>query len=94
MRDPTTSLGSGREGLAKRLIPKVNLIHESLESDEEIADVLAAVALAYVREVLKREKIIRELIKQFGLDGKVCDPKWYAPMADAIRRLLDGEGER
>ena len=54
-------------------------------------EVLAAEALAHVREVLSREKIIQELIKQFGLDCKVCDPKWYAPMADAILRLLDGE---
>ena len=86
MRDPMTSLAERLDNALKDIA-----FTGKYPNEQSTGALLAAEALAHVREVLTREKIIQELIKQFGLDCKVCDPKWYAPMADAILRLLDGE---
>ncbi len=56
---------------------------------QAFADAIRDADLAFAREQLPtREAVIQVLLTEFGLDCRVCDPKWYGPIADFFLRDL------
>ena len=41
----------------------------------------------------RRDQLIRALTDAFGLDGRVCDPKWYGPIADTLLACVQSAWE-
>ena len=83
------------DSLAARLLPRVALIHDSLESDEEIAEVLAREALRWVEERLPTTDTVARLLFHDDVTGDAgwktahaISLVWYRQKADALLALL------